>query len=126
MEGAANVTTDSGPAAILSKLNLALRALGDALAVPALDPMIRAEADLATAVELLRQLPATPPPAQCHAAVRSEIARVGAALERCRRLGSSLEFVVHAALATQGREPSYAREGTGAVDAPTGAFEARG
>ena len=126
MEGAANVTTDSGPAATLSKLNLALQALGDALAVPALEPMVRAEVDLAAAVELLRQLPATPPPAQSYAAVRAEIARVGAALERCRRLGSSLDFVVHAALAAQGREPSYAKEGTGTVDAPSGAFEARG
>jgi hypothetical protein len=125
MEGADNVTTSLGPAAILSKLNLALTALGDALATPALEPLVRAEADLAAAVELLRQLPTTPPP-HTHATVRAEIARVGVALERCRRLGSSLQCVVHAGLVAQGRESSYARQGAGAVEAPDGAFEARG
>ena len=126
MEGAENVTVSPGPVEILSKLNRALVALGNALAVPALAPMVRAEAELAAAVDLLRRLPATPPPEEAHAAIRTEITRASAALDRCRRLGSTLESVVHATLTAQGREPSYAKQGTGAVESPTGAFEARG
>jgi type VI protein secretion system component VasF len=120
------VTTTPGPAAVLSNLHVALTSLGDALAEPALDPIIKAEADLALAVEQLRRLPANPPPPDARATVRVEIARVRAALERCRRLGASLEFVAHASLAAQGRGGAYDRLGSEARSAPRGALLARG
>lgn len=126
MDGAANSSTTPGPAVVLSNLHVALESLGDALAVPALDPLVQAEDRLASAVEQLGQLPQRPLNPQLHAVLREEILRARAALERCQRLGSSLEFVVRAGLAVQGREMSYDRRGGEAVATPRGGFVTRG
>jgi hypothetical protein len=103
-----------------------LESLGDALAIPALDPLVQAESRLAAAVEHLRQLTARPLNPGLHAVLREDILRARAALERCQRLGGSLEFVVHAAMAAQGRASHYDKQGSGALSAPAGAFEAKG
>ena len=126
MEGAANVITSPGPAVILSNLHVALESLGDALAVPALDPLVQAESRLASAVQQLGHLPRRPLNPQLHAVLREEILRARAALERCQRLGDSLEFVVRAGLAAQGRDMSYDRRGSEAVATPSGGFATRG
>lgn len=126
MEGAANVTTTPGPGDVLSNLRVALDSLGDALAIPALDSIVEAEARLAPALEQLRRLLEAGAPAHDRRALRDEILRARSALDRCRRLGSSLGFVVRTSLAAQGRGTSYDRQGSESVTAPSGAFEARG
>ena len=104
MEGAANVTTTPGPAVILSNLHVALESLGDALAVPALDPLVQAESRLASAVEQLGHLPATPPESPtARRPARGGPARPGGP-RALPAPGESLEFVVRAGLAAQGRE----------------------
>ena len=120
------MSTSPGPAAILSNLHVALESLGDALAVPALDPLVQTESRLAQAVEQLQQLPGRPLNPDLHAVLREEILRARTALERCQRLGGSLEFVVRAAMAAQGRETAYDRRGSEALAAPAGAFARRG
>jgi hypothetical protein len=120
------VTTTSGPAAILSNLRVALDSLGDALALPALDRIVDAEPRLALAVEHSRRLAGTGVSTEDRRALREEILRVRAALDRCRTLGASLGFVTRTSLTAQGRGTSYDRQGGETVTTPAGAFEARG
>jgi hypothetical protein len=117
---------DPGPAGRLGRLRLALQAVGDALARPALDQLIAAEAALAAAVADLPPfaLDGLTPEARVH--LLEDIAASRAALARCRRLGGTLGAVVQATLAVQGRDGGYDRLGGERVAAPAGGFGARG
>jgi hypothetical protein len=126
MEGAATVITTHGPAAILSRLRGALTSVGDALTLPDLESLVRAEADLASAVADLGRLPSAWSSKEGSEAITAEIAGVAGALRRCRRLGASLDGVVHDVLEAHGRTGAYDRQGAGSTNAPAGAFTVRG
>jgi hypothetical protein len=90
MEGAATVITTHGPAAILSRLRGALTSVGDALTLPDLESLVRAEADLASAVADLGRLPSAWSSKEGSEAITAEIAGVAGAALAPRSTASSM------------------------------------
>ena len=99
-------------------LRQALDLVGDALASPDLEGLLRGEAAIERA---LADLPSTlDVPAAERAGIRTELEQARAALMRCRRLGAALTDFTRVTLEAQGRAAGYGRH-----DVATGGLAGR-
>lgn len=113
---------ESGPVTALVCLREALDALGDALVAADMDGLTASEVRLGQAVANAREATYTPPEPHLH----GEIDRLWLALERCRRLGASLDDIVGATLVAHGQGATYDRRGLGRGRATLTTLSARG
>ena len=110
---------------LVSQLRRLLETVGDGLVENRIGPLLSAEPHLETTLQSLaaRELRM---PSEDTETVRQEIAACRRALERCRRLGASMESFVAAMLQATGRASSYTRAGDAAIVPPEGRLEVRG
>jgi len=105
----AQTPEQDAPAAAMRELRMAVDVVSDALASASLDELEKAEDGMARAVAgVSTHVPAD---AESAAALRREVMRVRAALQRSRRLGTALNEFAAFSLLAQGAAGSYTRQG---------------
>ena len=121
------MTTTPLPADVVCHLRVVLDAIGDALADNQLEPLLATERELALALARLTSLSLSEPLSpSARIAVRTELTRCRAALERCQRLGTSHEHYTLFMLEQLGCAGAYTRHGDGAPVGAASTLEARG
>jgi hypothetical protein len=113
------------PAAVVCQVRRLLESIGDALVTHRLEPLLTAEQELEAALQALSATGRSTLDDESTAAVRAEAARCRVALERCRRLGASLEGFAALMLQTAGHTGIYGRAGEAPKPAPAGTLQAR-
>jgi hypothetical protein len=120
------VNTTPPAAAVVCHVRRLLDTIGDALVESRIDPLLTAEQDLEDALRALAAFHATELDATGRAAIRDEVQRCRAALERCRRLGAARECFTALVLEGTGRLATYTRAGEAPTGLPTRTLQARG
>lgn len=113
---------ETGPLTALVCLREALDALGDTLVAADVERLTASEIHLGQAVAGARSATYSP----SLPGFQGEVDRLWSALERCRRLGASLDDIVGATLVAHGQGGTYDRHGQGRSRATLTTVSARG
>lgn len=116
------MTTTPPVAAVVCHVRRLLDTIGDALVQSRVEPLLTAEPDLEAALQALASLDPTTLDASARQTVRTEVERCRVALDRCRRLGASLECFTALML----DHVVYTRAGDGPSVAAPPTLQARG
>lgn len=95
---------DSSSPDALAAVRASLEALADALAAARIEPVLALDASIARAVARLRSVQVS---AANAGAVRRDLRACRTALDRCVRLGATVDAFLHDGLAVQGCDPQY-------------------
>lgn len=120
------MTTTPTVEAVVCHVRRLLDTIGDALIESRLEPLLTAEPDLEAALQALASLHPENLDDAARRAVRAEVQRCRVALDRCRRLGASLECFTALMLEDPGRGGVYTRAGDGPMVPAPRTLQARG
>jgi hypothetical protein len=99
--------------------------IGDGLLEHRIDPLLAAEQELGLALQALATLEHPHASADLTPTLREELRQCRTALNRCLRLGATLQQFARLTLEHTGRAGAYTRDGGAPVVAPAGLLQAR-